>query len=107
MNVASLTINGGDIVIDGTVNMQPVFVFGAELTINGGHISPGLSTRKIGDVMHKLKFSYIHKRSGNFYKVVEIPFDQQQKYIELSNEVENDETESTQLPDAEQLDLPF
>ena len=77
------------------------------LYINGGHISPGLSTRKIGDVMHKLKFSYIHKRSGNFYKVVEIPFDQQQKYIELSNEVENDETESTQLPDAEQLDLPF
>lgn len=77
------------------------------LHIGGGHISQGISVRKIGGVMRRLKFGCIHRKSGNFYKVVEIPSDQQQKYIELFGDAENGGTESVQQPDAEQIDLPF
>ena len=77
------------------------------LYICGGHISPGITVRKIGDMMHKLKYKFYHKNNGNFYKVVEIPFDQQQKYIALSNDGENESESQVQPADAEELDLPF
>ena len=77
------------------------------LYICGGHISPGISVRKVSDVMRKLKFGHIHRKSGNFYRVAEIAFDQQQKYIELFNDDENENENQMQPTDAEELELPF
>lgn len=75
--------------------------------LSGGHLSPSISVRKVGDVMHSLGYRFQHRNSGNFYKVVEIPFTEQQTYIELGDAIESQESESSQPPDPEQLDLPF
>ena len=51
------------------------------LLLNYGRHSQMFSNRKIGDVMSRLKFKQEHKSTGNYYRVVEIPFDQQQVFI--------------------------
>lgn len=66
-----------------------------------GGINRGLNIHKISEAMRALKFSSRSKDGYEYFKVVEIPFDQQQDYIEKSenpNAVESITTEG---------DLPF
>ncbi len=77
------------------------------LQICNGRLGQGVTIRKVADVMHSLKFRFTHKRTGNYYHVVEIPFDQQQSYISLPDDVESAEEETPQQPGNEQLELPF
>jgi hypothetical protein len=41
--------------------------------INGGRLGYGLSSKKVGSVMKRLRFRLVHNTKGNFYAVVEIP----------------------------------
>lgn len=77
------------------------------LLIFGGHIPSSGVIRKIGIIMRQMKFRFIHKRTGDFYRVVEIPFDQQQNYIAMDDEIESDDKDSLQTSDNEELALPF
>ena len=70
----------------------------------GGHLSPGISIRKIGDLMHKLGYQWVHRRDGNYYRVVEIPWNETQNYLATA---ESNGSEECQEPDNEQLELPF
>ena len=74
------------------------------LYLAGGHLSPGISIRKIGDLMRRLGYRWIHRRDGDYYRVVEIPFSETQNYLALD---ETDESEEAQQPENEQLALPF
>ena len=76
--------------------------------LNYGRHNNHFSHRKIGDIMTYLGFECIHKRKGNYYKVVEIPFDQQQIYIAAEdNDLEFEEADDDEKPDYQQLGLPF
>ena len=55
------------------------------ILLNYGRHTSLFSNRKIGDVMNRLEFDWIHKSTGNYYKVVEIPFEQQQVFIAEDN----------------------
>ena len=77
------------------------------LIIFGGHIPYSNTIRKIGAIMRQMDFKFVHKRTGDYYKVVEIPFDQQQNYIATSEDVEFFNTESSQSSENEELALPF
>ena len=77
------------------------------LNIFGGRIPQDSSIRKICKVMHKQNYTFVHKRNGDFFKVVEIPFDQQQNYISLQDEFVTDVPSEPQQPDTEELELPF
>ena len=55
------------------------------ILLNYGRHTSLFSNRKIGDVMNRLEFDWIHKNTGNYYKVVEIPFEQQQVFIAEDN----------------------
>ena len=57
--------------------------------------------------MHQKNYDFIHKKSGEYYKVVEIPYEQQQIYIAMKDEIETNVNTPTQLTDTEQLELPF
>lgn len=76
--------------------------------LNYGRHNSHFSPRKIADIMINLGFDYIHKRAGNFFKVVEIPFDQQQLYIASEdNDFEFEEADEDEAADYQQLGLPL
>lgn len=70
--------------------------------INGGRLGYGLSTKKIGSVLGRLKFPFKHDRNGNFYGVVKIS--KKQAQAELAQEAESHETVPQQPQEGE---LPF
>ena len=72
------------------------------LYINGGRLGNGLSSKKVGSIMRKLKYKPQHTSKGNFYRVVKIPHDQVQ--IEIAKDMEND---GHDIPQPEEGDLPF
>ena len=49
--------------------------------LNGGHVGYPLSSRKVSVAMVRLGFEVTHTRKGNFFKVIEIPFDQVQSHL--------------------------
>ena len=55
-------------------------------TLLCGGINRGISVHKIGEAMRAMKYSTKTVHGAEYYKVVEIPFDQQQDYIEQSAE---------------------
>ncbi|MBR1410067.1 MAG: hypothetical protein IJ580_03095 [Prevotella sp.] len=75
--------------------------------LNYGRHTTLFSNRRIGNIMLSLGFKYEHKRTGNYYKVVEIPYDQQQLYIAEDCEREKPDDKEAQKPDYQQLTLPF
>ena len=75
--------------------------------LNYGRHSQMFSNRKIGDVMSRLGFKRDHKKSGYYYRVVEIPFDQQQAFIAEDNGGQTFELEDPQESDSQQLELPL
>lgn len=75
--------------------------------ILGGRVPTSAMIRKVGMLMHKNKFKSIHKRTGDYYKVFEIPYEQQQNYIAMDEVLETDEPETSQQSEPEELDLPF
>lgn len=75
--------------------------------ILGGRTPTSAMIRKIGSLMHQNNFKSVHKRTGYYYKVVEIPFEQQQSYINMDDDSKTGESESSQQPDYEQLDIIF
>ena len=77
------------------------------LQILTGKVPTTSMVQKIGKLMHKRGYKFIHRNSGDYYKVVEIPYDQQQMYITLDEEFKTDESKNPQPPDSEQLELPF
>ena len=77
------------------------------LHLNYGRHTHLFSNRKIGDIMNSLGYQKEHKRSGDFYRVVEIPFDHQQAFIAEDNGGETFELEDSQESDSQQLELPL
>ena len=72
------------------------------LYINSGRLSNGLSSKKVGSIMRKLKYKPQHTSKGNFYRVVKIPHDQVQ--VEIAKDMEN---EGHDIPQPEEGELPF
>lgn len=70
-------------------------------TLLCGGVNRGLSVRKIGEAMRAMKYSSKMKDGYEYYRVVEIPYDQQQYYIEQT--AENGSVETIETQD----DLPF
>ena len=74
-----------------------------------GGIKHGLDIKKISAVMRNLGFKWKVRHGYDYFRVVEIPFDQQQNY--LANDDDSDfnalDSESSQAADSEQLILPF
>lgn len=75
--------------------------------LNYGRHNSQFNNRKIGDIMVSRGFQSVHKKDGNFFKVVEIPFDMQQNYIAMDDYFENKEPDDSQDTDNQQLELPF
>lgn len=78
--------------------------------LNYGRHNNHFSHRKIGDIMTELGYECVHKRNGNFFKVVEIPVDQQQIYIaseDLDFEFEEEDDDNDKAADYQQLGLPL
>ena len=69
--------------------------------INGGVVGRGLSTRKISLAMPKLGFKRIHTKQGGFYEVYQIPPNE----IQATLAVSDDETEEKRA-DATWLEQP-
>lgn len=63
------------------------------LHLNYGRHTLLFSNRKIGDIMNKLNYQKVHKNTGDYYKVVEIPFEHQQTFIAEDAEGESFEIE--------------
>jgi len=66
-----------------------------------GGINRGLSIKKIAESMRALKFTSKTKDGYDYYRVIEIPFDQQQQHISMA--MENGESEN----EAKEESLPF
>lgn len=49
--------------------------------LNGGRLGYGLSSKKVGSIMKKLKYKQVHTSKGNFYQVYEIPYNEIQAQI--------------------------
>ena len=77
------------------------------LLIGGGHIGNTISLRKVSHIMKKLKFTNVHKNTGDYFRVVVIPYEQQQFYIENYQNDKNFNTSPSQTTDYKQLDIPF
>ena len=77
------------------------------LQILSGMVPTTSMIQKIGKLMHQKNYDFIHKKSGEYYKVVEIPYEQQQIYIAMKDEIETNGNTPTQLTDTKQLELPF
>lgn len=76
--------------------------------LNYGRHNHHFSHRKIGDIMTNLEFECIHKRTGNYFKVVEIPLDQQQIYIASEDfDFEFEEADDDEAAEYQQLGLPL
>ena len=70
-----------------------------------GGVNHGLNIHKISEVMRSLKYASCSRGGYDYYRVVEIPFDQQQSYI-AQHESEELEEENSEVVKSE-LDLPF
>ena len=78
------------------------------LFLNYGRHNNHFSNRKIGEIMTGLDFECIHKRTGNYFKVVEIPLDHQQVYIASEDfDFEFEEAEDDEAAEYQQLGLPL
>ena len=70
-----------------------------------GGVNHGLNIHKVSEVMRSLKYVSRARGGYDYYRVVEIPFDQQQSYIAQSESEELKE-ENSETVNCE-LDLPF
>lgn len=70
-----------------------------------GGVNHGLNIHKVSEVMRSLKYASRARGGYDYYRVVEIPFDQQQSYIAQS-ESEELKDENSETVNCE-LDLPF
>lgn len=70
--------------------------------INGGRLGNGISSKRIASIMKRLKYQLVHKKTGNFFRVVKIPYEQRQ--AEITKESDNTKTVSTQTQEG---NLPF
>ena len=78
------------------------------LFLNYGRHNNFFSNRKIGDIMIELGYESMHKRNGNFFKVVEIPLDHQQVYIASEDfNFEFKEADDDEAAEYQQLGLPL
>ena len=73
--------------------------------LGGGHLPPGISVAKIGKIMRYKKYRMETKHNTSFYRVVEINYQDQQRY--LMEEPKPEEETDLQRPDPEELGLPF
>jgi len=73
--------------------------------INGGVVGRGLSTRKVGIIMQRLGFEKVHTMQGNFFKVFQIPADQIQSTLAMTDD--NEENGNGSAPTFEEARLPF
>lgn len=70
--------------------------------INGGRLGYGLSTKKVGTVLKRLKYPFSHSRAGNVFGVVKI--EKKQLQADLKNEIE----EAAAAPfEPQEGELPF
>jgi len=69
--------------------------------INGGVVGRGLSTRKVGIIMASLGFRKVHTMQGNFFEVYQIPPDQIQATLAMTETREHEESAP------QEGDLPF
>jgi hypothetical protein len=53
--------------------------------LNGGVVGRGLSTRKVGIIMTSLGFRKVHTMQGNFFEVYQIPLDQIQARLAMTD----------------------
>ena len=70
--------------------------------LNGGRVGAGMSSRKVGMTMMKLGFERVHTKSGNYFRVYEVPWDQIQG--RLSADAYDMESVS---PAPQEPELPF
>jgi hypothetical protein len=68
--------------------------------LNGGVVGRGLSTRKVGIIMTSLGFRKVHTMQGNFFEVYQIPLDQIQATLAMTDtrEGEPGEPQEGELP---------
>ena len=68
--------------------------------LNGGVVGRGLSTRKVGIIMNSLGFRKVHTMQGNFFEVYQIPLDQIQATLAMTDtrEGEPSEPQEGELP---------
>jgi len=71
----------------------------------GGHLSNSISATKIGMIMRQKKFFSEIKHKSPFYRVVEISYQDQQRY--LLDMLKQSENENAQLFDNQENELPF
>jgi len=70
--------------------------------LNGGRIGGGLSSRKVSNAMVRMGYKCVHSKSGNYYKVFEIPYNQIQSNLSYGIS-ENADSQSVPA----EGDLPF
>ena len=61
--------------------------------LNGGVVGRGLSTRKVGIIMTSLGFRKVHTMQGNFFEVYQIPLDQIQATLAMTDTREGEPSE--------------
>ena len=61
--------------------------------LNGGVVGRGLSTRKVGIIMNSLGFRKVHTMQGNFFEVYQIPLDQIQATLAMTDTREGEPSE--------------
>ena len=68
--------------------------------LNGGVVGRGLSTRKVGIIMNSLGFRKVHTIQGNFFEVYQIPLDQIQATLAMTDTRESEpcEPQEGELP---------
>ena len=69
--------------------------------LNGGVVGRGLSTRKVGIIMTSLGFRKVHTMQGNFFEVYQIPLDQIQATLAMTDTREDEPSEP------QEGELPF
>ena len=60
--------------------------------LNGGVVGRGLSTRKVGIIMTSLGFRKVHTMQGNFFEVYQIPPDQIQATLAMTETREHEDS---------------
>ena len=60
--------------------------------LNGGVVGRGLSTRKVGIIMTTLGFRKVHTMQGNFFEVYQIPLDQIQATLAMTETQEYEDS---------------
>ena len=60
--------------------------------LNGGVVGRGLSTRKVGIIMTTLGFRKVHAMQGNFFEVYQIPLDQIQATLAMTETQEHEDS---------------